>query len=189
MEIEGPLKMSNGAKPLFVDLFYAVVVGSAITLILPTQKIDAILVQIFLMVVVLEDWYAYYRHVLPVHSIRGTDIGFFSLMVEFGILLSWYLAFTSVPDHIETYLKMFALFFGIRIFAGMVIYRKKGTVVSKGVLRDFVFFLAVGSAISLLVLRNWGWIDDGWIHALLVGAWILQTAAWWLLPIEIERTT
>src|SRR5690348_17701271 len=72
-------------RPSFVELFYAVVVGSAVPLLNPRDGICVNMVRVFMLLVVLEDWWGYYRHVL-VHR-RKRSYTTSSLGYEFTILI------------------------------------------------------------------------------------------------------
>lgn len=173
--------MSSDYKPLFVDLFYAVVVGSAITLILPTQSWSEILVKVFLMIVVLEDWYAYYRHVLPIYVKKQFDVNFSSLLIEFAILLSWYFAFTSLPCQLDLFLISYGLFFFIKLFAGFIIYFERGKIFSKKTMTDCLFLLSILSVVLLYSHRGIMLASKNDVFVGLALVWLSQTVLWWTI--------
>lgn len=87
----GKLKSSN---PIFVDLFYSVVVGSAIAM-LSVDNSKTLAFQIAWVIAVLEDWYLYYSHVVDEET-GAVTWNFKSLLIEFGILTSWFLGFNAL---------------------------------------------------------------------------------------------
>lgn len=59
--------MANGtARPRFVDLFFAVVIGTSFSIIKLDNELFDILAKLFLILVIIEDWYGYYMYVVPV---------------------------------------------------------------------------------------------------------------------------
>jgi len=171
--------MNNNYKPLFADFFYAVVVGSAFTLILPSQSLIEVLVRIFLMIVILEDWYAYYRYVLPIYIEKKLGIDFLSLLMEFAMLLFWYLAFTSVPNSMNGFLIMFGLFFLGKLVGGMMINREPNKFFTWKVDRDFNFLFSILTCVLFLVLKSINCISDILVYLVVGTAWLLQTLLWW----------
>jgi hypothetical protein len=138
--------MSNQVKyPLFVDLFYAVVIGSAFPLINLDQSIPIILYRVFLILVILEDWFAYYRAVLPKDPDQ-LKFDFGSLLFELFILLLWYMCVLALPSQTNGQPKngvislFFAAFYFFKLLAGLIYYTDKNAL-----LRDLTYLIPIAS--------------------------------------------
>src|SRR5436190_24349476 len=83
-------------QPLFVDLFYGVVVGSAVASLSLANR-AFLLFEIIWILAVLEDWYLYYRYVVDPKG-KGVTYSFRSLLFEFGILVTWFLGFQALRE-------------------------------------------------------------------------------------------
>ena len=108
-------------SPGFVDLFYAVVVGGSFNLISDVNDYSVVAMKVFLIVVVLEDWFAYYSFVVP-NIVERQRYTLYSLTMEFCILMSWYLAAASLNSAaVEQKCHLFiwiSIFFFVRFFTG-----------------------------------------------------------------------
>ena len=104
-------------RPLFVDLFFAVVIGAGFQRITFNLGQEQILLHVFLLAVILEDWYSYYNYVVPHSADTGKSAK--ALTLEFLILLSWYLAIAAVGVHHHAYSLAFGTYFLWRVVAGI----------------------------------------------------------------------
>ena len=121
-------------SPGFVDLFYAVVVGGSFSFISDVNDWSAVAMKIFLIVVVLEDWFAYYTFVLP-NIVERQRYSLYSLSMEFLILMSWYLSIASLNstgDQLKRWLfACLGVFFFVRFFTGFKAHFERSTLASR----------------------------------------------------------
>lgn len=164
-------------KPLFVDLFYGVVVGSAVAS-LSLAAMDRLVFQILWIIAVLEDWFLYYRHIVDpehkrvVYSLR-------SLVIEFAILLTWFLGFQALKEDGQEgwFLLFFCLFYGVKVLAGVTFYAKHGQLLSRRMAYDSMWLVQIGAAV-------WLWykgVSFGPAFWTIAGVTSLVLATWWLL--------
>jgi hypothetical protein len=128
-------------KPLFVDLFYGVVVGSAVASLSLAER-DRLLMQIVWVLAVLEDWYLYYRHVVDPEG-KGVVYSFKSLLTEFFILLVWFLGFQALKETSQQpwFFLFFNLFYGLKVVAGVTFYYKHNQLFSRRMAYDVIWLL------------------------------------------------
>lgn len=127
--------------PQFVDLFYAVVVGGSLALIGSVDDYTLVAARLFMILVVLEDWFAYFSFVMPniVERQRYTP---YSLIMEFGILVSWYLSVVSLSSQEARYphlLIFISVFFLLRFIAGFIAHLRRGTLSTKESFSEFIY--------------------------------------------------
>jgi len=174
-----PKVFSN--NPLFVDLFYGVVVGSAVALLSWKDQWN-LLLEIVWIVAVLEDWFLYYRHVVDTEAKKVT-YSFQSLMTEFLILLSWFLGFQALKeqDQQSWFFLCFSVFYLLKVAAGVTFYLKHGQLLSRRMLYDSFWLLLPLTAWGL---HHWGatlsfwtqyWIAAGVTTAVLCFWWFVTT--------------
>jgi len=181
-------------NPLFVDLFYGVVVGSAIAS-LSLKDLDKMPYQIVWVLAVLEDWYLYYRHVLDEEEAK-VSFSFKSLVIEFSILVSWFLGFQALKEENQEnhFFFFFGTFYVIKVLAGVSFYAKHRQLLSKRMLYDSLWIIMPLTAWSL---ARWGgragwpfskqfWVV-GCVTTCVLGAWwILITHAPPRRPTSVE---
>jgi hypothetical protein len=177
------LKSNN---PVFVDLFYGVVVGSSISL-LSLDNIELLLFQILWIIAVLEDWFLYYRTV--VDPDRDAVVwSFRSLMMEFSILLSWYLGFAALgnPGKRELFFCFLSGFYGVKILGGVSFTLKhhrdqdrRTRVCSVLTLYDWIWLLQIVTA--LVCYRQGSSVAFGSRFYILATVTVASLTGWWLL--------
>jgi hypothetical protein len=166
-------------KPLFVDLFYGVVVGSAVAS-LSLAEHDRLLMQIVWVIAVLEDWYLYYRHVVDPEG-KGVVYSFRSLLTESFILVAWFLGFQALKENNQQpwFFLFFSLFYGLKVLAGVTFYYKHGQLFSRRMGYDAIWLLLL--AASWCVSRNGQdfacqfWVLAGITAPILILWWVLTT--------------
>lgn len=166
-------------KPIFVDLFYAVVVGSAIPQIVINGDIFTFLFKMFLIVIVLEDWHMYYSSVITVDP-SLLKYKFRSLLIEFSILTSWYFSFTSYPKDLFIFLFLLGLYFMLRFLAGLSHYKKEDPFHKWKIEREYSFLIPglIPFAVLLLGYENISVIA---ISIIILAAWSFYVICWWYI--------
>ncbi|PYX09400.1 MAG: hypothetical protein DMG88_07085 [Acidobacteria bacterium] len=163
--------MPDDAMPrsLFVDFMYAVAVGATIVRIDPSH-LHVRSVEFwgvwFLIAVFLEDFYLYHTKVVPNLTSRLTARG---LIVEMTIVFTWYVAQVAFPTRPDWFLISFAVFFLLKLLAGL------GMGGSYPTRNDFLFLLPVGTALVLLFCPSSGSTS---LIALFL-AWFVSVGVWW----------
>jgi hypothetical protein len=176
-------KPPKSTSPQFVDLFYAVVVGGSLGLIGNVDDYVLVAARLFMIVVVLEDWFAYFKFVVPniVQKQRYTP---YSLIMEFGILVSWYLSVVSLSSNADRHYHLFLfipIFFLIRFLAGFRAHFRRGTVRTKEFFSEFLYAIHALIYFRLFLMCYWGelpfWSAFGWF----VLAYLILTIIWWTI--------
>jgi hypothetical protein len=135
----------NSSNPLFVELFYGVVVGSAVASLHFNVSLTTLILQILWILAVLEDWFLYHKYIVDNES-QAVSYSFRSLLIEFGILTSWYLGFDSLsreeaPSSI--FFRWAACFYLIKVLAGVGFYSKHSQLFSRRMLYDCLWLVPV----------------------------------------------
>jgi hypothetical protein len=161
-------------RRVFVDFMYAIVVGAVLPLINSNHlQWDIVFYSIgFLIFVILEDYFLYETQIAR-FQVAGvlSPVGLFC---EIGILLCWYLAAVSVPDHPLWFLSSFSLFFLLKFSAGWAHWKKwrwEST-------RNFAFLLPFVTSIWIVGCHVPESLT-GLIILKLLGAWLVMLAIWW----------
>lgn len=165
------------SSPIFVDLFYGVVVGSAVALLSWKDK-WSLLLEIVWILAVLEDWFLYYRHVVDEESKKVT-YSFNSLITEFLILLSWFLGFEALKEeeyHARFFL-CFSAFYVLKVVAGVTFYYKHGQLFSRRMLYDS-FWLVLPLA-ALFITHCQKGLDFWAQYWILAGVTAIVLIIWW----------
>lgn len=164
-------------KPLFVDLFYGVVVGSAVAS-LSLSEHDRLLMQAVWVIAVLEDWYLYYRHVVDPEG-KGVIYSFRSLLTEFLILVAWFLGFQALKENNQQpwFFLFFGAFYGLKVLAGVTLYAKHGQFFSRRMAYDAIWLILLPAAWCLS--RNGR--DFAWQFWVLAGITAPILLLWWVL--------
>jgi hypothetical protein len=165
-------------EPLFVDLFYGVVVGSAIAL-MSLVDLEKLFFQIVWVFAVLEDWFMYYRHVVDTENKR-ISYTFKSLLFEFGILLVWFLGFQALKEDKQEhyFLLFFSLFYLIKVIAGVSFYSRHSMLMSRRMLYDSFWLVLPLAAWSISHFGNaLAFAVKFWI---VTGITIIVLVTWWL---------
>jgi hypothetical protein len=165
----------------FVDLFYAVVVGGSFNLIADVTDYWNVAAKIFLIIVVLEDWFAYYTFVIP-NIVETQRYKLYSLIMEFAILMSWYLSVASLNSGISVRHHLFfwiSVFFVIRFITGFRAHWIRATLYSRESFSEFLylmqsaFYFVLGLACSFGQFSFWG------AFGCFVLIWVSVTIIWW----------
>jgi hypothetical protein len=164
-------------KPIFVDLFYGVVVGSAVAS-LSLAESDRLPMQVVWVLAVLEDWYLYYRHIADPEG-KGVVYSFRSLLTEFLILLAWFLGFQALKESGQQswFFVFFALFYGLKVLAGVTFYFKHGQLFSRRMAYDAIWVVLIAAS----------WFVSGHGQDFTCQFWVLAgittpvLVLWWLL--------
>ncbi len=161
----------------FVDFMYAIVVGSAFGLVPPFELSFRFLGLLFLILVVLEDFYLYHTQIV---GRRETQIPSFSALVaEIAILLAWYLTVLSFPGKAASCLICFACFFALKWFAGLAHFAKLARLKSWEFRRNVTFLLPMLTAIVILISRAYANLSSTGIWLSVMLSWIIHVAIWW----------
>jgi hypothetical protein len=175
-------KPTTFRSPGFVDLFYAVVVGGSFNLIANVDDWVTVALKIFLIIVVLEDWFAYYSFVLP-NIVQKQRYTLYSLSMEFLILMSWYLAVASLNSDQDAQKKWvfacLAAFFLVRFWTGLRAHWRRSTLKTREFFSECLYFLqaCITSSLYFLNIKGCVTIVEG---LLLFGtSYVILTAVWW----------
>jgi len=166
-------------KPLFVDLFYGVVVGSAVASLSLAER-DRLPMQIVWVLAVLEDWYLYYRYVVDPEG-KGVVYSFRSLLTEFFILLAWFLGFQALKEIGQQpwFFLFFGVFYGLKVLAGVTLYAKHHQFFSRRMAYDAIWLVLL--AASWFISRNGQsfacqfWVLAGITAPVLILWWVVTT--------------
>jgi len=192
MNDQNHLNSQNGPpSTTFADFMYAVVVGVAfsdIHLFDKASGFQSIFVTIFLLVVVLEDFYLYQTEVKPYTNVFKFK-GFSSFFFEVSILLCWYIAFAGRIEARVGSLLALAAFFFLK-WAASAKHVLKGRT-SWIIHRDHLFWITIIMAIAIAIKHipcvvqvGHGTLAADW--AVVAVAWLLQTVLWWTVVAQHE---
>lgn len=164
-------------RGIFVDLFYAVVIGSAVPAIIVEGDLYSSIFKFILIVIVLEDWFMYYTTIIDFYK-EVRDFKFKSLMFEFSILASWNFSFSYYGKDTFLFLLFFGLFFFIRFLAGMSFYNLIRQKEKWRWGREYTLLLpALGSL--LIILFGIESLTKELISIILIMVWGIYTLLWW----------
>ncbi|MBZ5489721.1 MAG: hypothetical protein LAO76_02175 [Acidobacteriia bacterium] len=171
-------------RRVFVDFMYAIVVAAVLPLINGNHlQWDPVFYSVgFLILVILEDYFLYETQIARFQ--RPGSLSFLGLILEIGILICWYLAAISIPDHPRWFLSTLSLFFVLKFLAGLAHWRA----LRWESMRNLAFFLPVATC---------GWIArchapvsiDGATILKLTCSWLVMVAIWWSITKLNEPTT
>jgi hypothetical protein len=171
--------MANGkVRPRFVDLFFAVVIGTSFSIIKLDNDLIDILAKLFLILVIIEDWYGYYMYVVPVDSAQE-KYNLLSLVIEFSILISWYFTISSTPDKILLYSIFFSIYFLFRFLGGLIMFIR-GMVKFKYFVKEFSFFAPILLVWFAYFGIKAGCFSNQSIYILSFIGWLIHISIWWL---------
>ena len=162
---------------VFVDFMYAIVIGSAFGLISPLELSFRFIGLLFLVLVVLEDFYLYHTQIVGQQESRVPS--FSALVAEIATLLAWYLAVISFPDKTVSCLLCIAAFFALKWIAGFAHFAKLHKLRSWEFRRNTTFLFPMTIAIAIIVLRGQSSLSSTGIWLPLVSAWLVHVGAWW----------
>lgn len=163
-------------RRVFVDFMYALVVGSALPLINGEHlswSDPVFFGTLFLIVVVLEDYFLYMTQIVPYQ--RAGEMSLIPLFSEIAILVSWYLAVVASPKYPRFFLYAIFVFFVLKYFAGLAHWKEFRRWESR---RNLAFLIPAG---TVLILDHWFRPTevDGYTILGLAVAWLLMVAIWW----------
>ena len=173
----------NG-NPVFADLFYAVVIGFALSNITVDKSPVHYVAMGFLFAIVLEDFLNYYRYVRP-NMVNPANYSIHALLVEFSILLFWSIAVAQLTAGSEWYLLFSSLFFVVRWYAGSRHFLRRGKFFCKGFLREQLY-AGIGLCLLFLFFTSDSGLDY-YILAWAIGGWLVLIS-FWHAPIWPENT-
>lgn len=172
---------------VFVDFMYAIVVGSAFGLIPPLELSFRFLGLLFLILVVLEDFYLYHTQIV---GRQDTQVPSFSALVaEIAILLAWYLTVISFPDKVASSVLCFAAFFALKWIAGLAHFAKLRKLASWEFRRNTTFLIPMVVAIATVLLRGQSSLSSAGSWLPLVSAWLVHVSAWWKITARTSKGT
>lgn len=163
----------------FVDFMYAIVVGSAFPLIAPLEVSFRFFGMLFLLLVVLEDFYLYHSEIQGSDQLGGG--GFFALIMEISILLAWYLSAISFPGSARAFLIAFAAFYLLKLLAGFAHFTAVAQVRSWRFYRSLSFLIPFATAAILAGVASDEGLRSAIVWPLIMGASILQVLVWWMV--------
>lgn len=181
-----PARIQESTRTTFVDFIYAVVVGSTFHFLAPFEVSFRFAGLIFLILVVLEDFYLFHTQI----AVKTADAptSFFALLLELLVLLAWYLSVISFPLSPRPCLVAFALFFVFKWLAGFAHYAAIGQLRSLLFRRCHAFLIPfITSALLVWVAGSYK-LDHYAIWVPLLVSWALSVSVWWFLTARIERS-
>lgn len=179
----------------FVDFMYAIVVGSAFRLIAPPpdkplELSFRFLGILFLLLVVLEDYYLYHTQILkPSQPHQSSLSDFWVLVLEIGILLAWYLSTIAFPANPKVFLAAFSTFYALKWLAGLTHFAATAQLRSWRFYRYFSFFIPLTGCVGILFVDADGGLISPLVLGLLAGAWFVQVAIWWTVTKRWAQST
>lgn len=172
--------MKTFKRIAFVDFMYAIVVGSAFPLVAPLELSFRFWGMIFLVIVILEDFYLYHSQI-AIHDNSKKTISFPALITEVSILLSWYLATIGFPKEKISFLIAFSAFFLFKWIAGFAHWISLKKTLDWRSKRNFTFLIPVIVCLILLFLSKNQKLNHPLIWGSILTAWGLQTFMWWTI--------
>lgn len=168
-----------GIRIRFMDLLYAAVIGNALQLIHPQHQDVTFYFCLFLLLVILEDFFLYYADVAPEND-GSEGLSFFGMVTEIAILATWFFTFVAFTSGDWNFLIFLGVFFGLKTFAGFINCAVSGSLFSVKFLRETYFLISLG-ALAWVMLRRTGATpgEDPAMLGVVAGAWLIQTVLWW----------
>ena len=174
------MKKSVQAKTriAFVDFMYAIVIGSAFGLVPPLEFSFRFFGLLFLILVVLEDFYLYHHTQIVGRQERQIP-SFLALVAEIAILLTWYMTAISFPDKSNSSLACFSAFFALKWVARFAHLAKLGRLRSWEFNRNLTFMIPMLTAVTVIMIRgNTKLSSTGtWLPVML--SWFVNVLIWW----------
>lgn len=174
----------KSSKPIFVDLFYAVVVGSTVPKLNPFLDLQRFFFQFIWIIAVLEDLYLYHRHVVDLDN-KAVSYTFQSIFFELLILTSWLLGFLRLSDtvHQNWFFFFLAIFYGTKILAGVTFNLKHKLKYKAFSLRKMLYDLLWLLQIIIALLAFLGVIDCTFSSQFVLVAVVtlISIVMWWVM--------
>lgn len=172
----------------FMDLLYAAIIGNALQQLHPEAMDVRLFFGLFLILVILEDFFLYHVDVAPNNSgVEGAR--FIGLVFEVSILILWLFSFMAFANSANNrvFLLYIAGFFTLKTVAGLVNCLNERIFFSLSFVRELLFVVC-----PVIIFCMWlGLPATGRVpsHVLLVIVilWLSQAVTWWGLTFHIKR--
>jgi len=176
----------KSSNPLFVDFFYAVVVGSTFSYLTLDNATSIILIRLFMIFVILEDWYVYHRYVISFPTARK-KYTIRSFLFEISMLLFWYFSFISIPERLTMFLILYSLFFLTKLYAGISHYMTKQSPITKEAILDFFYLVPAISSflVYFLAIKNYCSVTD--CYSIVIVFWAVTIVSWWSFKLNMPE--
>jgi hypothetical protein len=170
-----------GIRLRFMDLLYAAVIGNSLQLLNPETVNAKFVFGLFLLVVILEDFFLYYADVAPENP-DAQGLSFLGMVTEISVLASWCFAFQAFIADQWIFLVFLMIFFLLKTWAGFINCLVSHVLMSLKFGRELMFLVSV-AALAWFVTHKHD-ADPANSPALLLwiaGTWVVQTVAWWAI--------
>jgi len=172
-------------RGLFADLMYAVTVGATLPRINDTvlhAGSPVLWGVVFLIAVLLEDFYLYHVKVVPYLSGPGSWREFSLTVLIVG---TWYLTQAAFPSNVNLFLVGFAVFFSLRII-GSLLFRTTAYPSRQ----DAIFAVPIVAAVALLALAGCPLFSGhpGRLLFFLFPIWLLTIVGWWAVDARLTTS-
>jgi hypothetical protein len=166
------------SRTLFVDFLYAIVVSlvfSRITVEMLSWSSIEMWAILLLLYIFIEDFYIYHRIVRP--FLKEGPPSAKSLLLEVGIVFSWFLSETAFPRKPATFAAFLAVFYALKLAGGFKMADRQypGR-------RDTAFVVPIVVGVVFAIL---GAAASTTLYAM-AGACILASVLWWKLLAPLE---
>ena len=168
-----------GIRLRFMDLLYAAVIGNSLQLLEP-QVLDAkFFFGIFLLIVILEDFFLYYADVAPENS-EAEGLSFLGMLSEIAVLSTWFFAFEAFSKDKWIFAGFLAAFFFLKVWSGFINCMQTKVLKSVKFARELLFLISVFLLVWIMVLNPETSPSDSRNILLWIGvSWLIQTISWW----------
>lgn len=177
--------IKGSTRVSFVDFIYAIVVGTTFALVPPVDLSFRFFGMLFLILVVLEDFYLYHTQI-AVYADQNVP-SFSALVFEISILLAWYLAAMSFPAKSKAFLFCFSAFFVLKWLAGFAHFTSLGQLGNWRFHRNHSFIIPASIGIMILLFSAQSISVSLSKCILLALGWIVQVSIWWTVTRQMER--
>lgn len=168
-----------GIRLRFMDLLYAAVIGNSLQLLHPEAINAKFLFGIFLLVVILEDFFLYYADVAPENP-DAEGLSFLGMLSEISVLSAWFFAFQAFTADNWHFIFFLMVFFALKTWAGFVNCLVSKTLLSLKFGRELLFLISV-SVLAWIGLTPQATppSESGALLLWIAGSWAAQTILWW----------
>ena len=170
-----------------VDFMYAIVIGSAFPLIAPIELSFRFFGMLFLLLVILEDFYLYHTQI--VSSDKAAVGRFITLVLEIAILLAWYLCVIAFSTSSDASLVAYGAFFLLKLAAATAHFDRLKLLGSWRYLRSFSFLIPISVACVLACCGWGGRLSSFRIWGIVASTWAVQVTIWWGLTKHYKRVS
>lgn len=174
----------TSSNPKFVELFYGVVVGSAVARFTVDSTIEALLFQIAWVVAVLEDWFLYHRVIVDDET-KAVKYNFRSVLFEFATLTAWYLGFDALNNSSVDKQRLFFLyaagFYLVKVLAGVGFYSRHHQLFTRRMLYDCLWLFPTSLGVILYLAKPERFLLAIISFFLVTGVTLV---AWWVLTLK-----